>query len=366
MTQSAQAPSDAPATLLGSDEPLCTAYDVALLDLDGVCFAGEARVPYAADNVNAARAAGMHLSFVTNNASRAPQTVVDKLAANDIAADPSEVFSAAMDAAAMLTEYVEPGSTVLVVGGDGVRQALLDEGFQVTGSAQDEPAAVVQGWDPAVDWALLSEGVYAINAGALHVATNLDATLPTERGFALGNGSLVAAVVNASGKEPLAGGKPFPGIYTRALKRAGGTRPLAVGDRLNTDHVGARAAGIPGLHVLTGVSDARDVITAPATERPSFLHTDLRGLTEAHPTPERVVQEGQEWWRVGGRRARVVDSVLELQDGESLTSQDGVPVRIDLDSYRALAVAAWDWADAQEARGEAAALDLPEIEVVAS
>lgn len=364
MTLPEQTPLDTPATLLVSEQPLCAAYDVALLDLDGVCFAGEARVPYAADNVNAARAAGMRLSFVTNNASRAPQTVVDKLKANDIVAEPTEVFSAAMDAAAMLTEHVEPGSMVLVVGGDGVRQALLDEGFRVTSSAQDEPAAVVQGWDPAVDWALLSEGVYAINAGALHVATNLDATLPTERGFALGNGSLVAAIVNASGKEPLAGGKPFPGIYTRALKRAGGTRPLAVGDRLNTDHVGARAAGIPGLHVLTGVSDARDVITAPATERPCFLHTDLRGLTEPHPEPVRVVQDGQEWWQVGDRRARVVGSRLELQDQGAVTAQDGATVRIDLDSYRALAVAAWDWSDAQAAREEAAALDLPKIEVI--
>ncbi|MCP6368308.1 hypothetical protein NL479_28665, partial [Klebsiella pneumoniae] len=80
-----------------------------------------------------------------NNASRAPQTVVDKLADNDIIAEASEVFSAAMDAAAMLTEHVAPGSMVLVVGGDGVRQALLDEGFQVTSSAQDGPVAVVQG-----------------------------------------------------------------------------------------------------------------------------------------------------------------------------------------------------------------------------
>ena len=231
----------APATLLGSEQALCAAYDVALLDLDGVCFAGEARVPHAADNVNAARRAGMHLSFVTNNASRAPQTVVDKLAANGITAEASEVFSAAMDAAAMLTEHIEPGSTVLVVGGDGVRQALLDEGFQVTSSAQDEPVAVVQGWDPAVDWALLSEGVYAINAGAIHVATNLDATLPTERGFALGNGSLVAAVVHASGKEPLAGGKPFPGIYTRALKRA--RRNQAPGCRGPAQHRPRRGPG---------------------------------------------------------------------------------------------------------------------------
>ena len=145
MTMPQAAAAAAPASLLGSEQPLCAAYDVALLDLDGVCFAGEARVPYAADNVNAARRAGMHLSFVTNNASRAPQTVVDKLAANGIIAEASEVFSAAMDAAAMLAEHVEPGSTVLVVGGDGVRQALLDQGFQVTSSAQDEPVAVVQG-----------------------------------------------------------------------------------------------------------------------------------------------------------------------------------------------------------------------------
>ena len=111
MTLPEQTPLDTSATLLVSEQPLCAAYDVALLDLDGVCFAGEARVPHAADNVNAARKAGMHLSFVTNNASRAPQTVVDKLAANDITAKASEVFSAAMDAAAMLTEHVEPGSS---------------------------------------------------------------------------------------------------------------------------------------------------------------------------------------------------------------------------------------------------------------
>ena len=86
----------------------------------------------------------------------------------------------------------------------------------------------------------------------------------------------MAAVVNATGRDCLATGKPFPDIYRRALARAGGERPLAVGDRLNTDHVGARAADIAGLHVLTGVSSARDVLLAAPEERPGFLHTDLR------------------------------------------------------------------------------------------
>lgn len=266
----------APATLIGSEQPLYAAYDVALLDLDGVCFAGEARVPHAADNVNAARKAGMHLSFVTNNASRAPQTVVDKLAANDITAKASEVFSAAMDAAAMLTEHVEPGSMVLVLGGDGVRQALLDEGFQVTSSAQDGPVAVVQGWDPAVDWALLSEGVYAINAGALHVATNLDATLPTERGFALGNGSLVAAVVHASGKEPLAGASPSP-VSTRAPS-SGPVGPgpwlSATGSTPTTS--GHEPPGSPGCtsspaSPTRGTSSARRQPSVPASFTPTCV-----------------------------------------------------------------------------------------------
>ena len=324
-------PTPLPPGLLGSQAPLSTAYDGALLDLDGVCFAGAARVPHAADSVNAARAAGMRLSFVTNNASRAPRTVVDKLRANDIQAEPGEVFSAAMDAAVMLTEHLAPGSLCLVVGGDGVRQALLDEGFTLTDTAADRPAAVVQGWDPAVDWAMLSEGLYAITAGALHVATNLDATLPTERGFALGNGSLVAAIAHASGKEPLAGGKPFPGIYERALARSGATSPIAVGDRLNTDHVGARAASIPGLHVLTGVSTARDVILADPAERPAFLHTDLRGLIEAHPEP---VSDG-DWWRVGQESARVSGDRLELAGTGALEQ----PATVTLDAYRALAAA---------------------------
>ena len=353
----APAPSPGAAVLLGSDLPLAQAYDVALLDLDGVCFAGDARVAHAADSVNGARLRGMRLSFVTNNASRAPQTVVDKLARNDIRAAPGEIFSAAMDAAALLREHVPAGSRVLVVDGKGLREALAAEGFEVVGSAEDRPVAVVQGWDPAVDWAMMSEGLYAIAGGAIHVATNLDATLPTERGFALGNGSLVAAVANASGREPLAGGKPFPGIYERALARAGGSRPLAVGDRLNTDHVGARAAGIPGLHVLTGVSTARDVVLARPEERPAYLHTDLRGLLEPHPVPVRELDDEGSAWVVGTARCRVRAGTAVLDDGGALTEGK---TEITLDAYRALACAVWEHLDQH---GQDSAPTIPDLRV---
>ncbi|WP_103062100.1 HAD-IIA family hydrolase [Actinomyces qiguomingii] len=345
--------------LYGCGRPLAAAYDVALLDLDGVCFSGDARVPHAADGANGAREYGMRLVFVTNNASRSPVAVVNKLARNDIAASPDEVFSAAMDAAALLHEHLPDGASVLVVGGEGLRQALTDEGFKVVASADDGPAAVVQGWDAAVDWAMMSEGLYAITNGALHVATNLDATLPTERGFALGNGSLVAAIANASGRRPLAGGKPFPGIYQRALRRSGGTRPLAVGDRLNTDHVGARAADIPGLHVLTGVSTARDVLLASPEERPTFLHTDLRGLLEPHPAPERIGSGVQGWWQVGDECWRVTDAGLEDRNAGIL---DASCATVSLDAYRALACALWEFADAHAGGTEVP--HVPELNVV--
>ena len=343
------------AVLLGCERPLAQAYDSALLDLDGVCFAGEAEVPHAADSVNGARAAGMRLCFVTNNASRAPQTVVDKLRRNRIQAEAGEVFSAAMDAAALLREHLGPGAKVLVVGGEGVRQALTDEGYVVVASATEEPAAVVQGWDPAVDWAMLSEGCYAITAGALHVATNTDATLPTERGFALGNGSLVRAVANATGKDFLAAGKPHAGIYQRALRRSGGQRPLAVGDRLNTDLTGARASGIPGLHVLTGVSSARDVVLAVPAERPAFVHTDLRGLLEPHPQP---VRDSDGTWRCGTASARVAQGRIEV-DGSRLPDSS---TTLGLDAYRALVSAAWEHQDTAQGAGPDV-LDVPEITV---
>jgi len=249
------------------------------------------------------------------------------------------------------------GSPVLVVGGEGLRSALAAEGFTVVASADDRPAAVVQGWDPAVDWAMMSEGLYAIADGALHVATNLDATLPTERGFALGNGSLVAAIANASGREPLAGGKPFPGIYERALARAGGSAPLAVGDRLNTDHVGARAAGIPGLHVLTGVSTARDVVLARPEERPAYLHTDLRGLLEPHPRPVHERRGEETEWIVGATHCRIHDDVVLLDDEVALTGREA---EITLNAYRALACAMWDHLDRHAG---APAPSIPDIRV---
>ena len=339
--------------LRGSESALAEEFDCALLDLDGTAWAGDERIEHAASSVVEARAMGMASAFVTNNAMRTPQQVADKLNAMDFEATPEMVMTSAMDIAAIMADELEAGAKVFVLGGAGLRLALQEQGFALVDSADNEPAAVVQGLDKEVNWSLLSEGAFAIERGAAFYASNLDATLPVERGQALGNGSLVRAITHATRKRPTAGGKPEPGIYRRASQLVGAQNPLAVGDRLETDIMGAVAAGVPAMHVLTGVHGARAVLRAPRGQRPSYLAIDMRGLLEAHPAPKHH-RDGT--WTCGlSQVAKVTRAgVLTLDDVE-LTDE----VTISIDSYRALAAAAWEWAD-----GAGNPVDCPEIAVV--
>ena len=341
--------------LRGTGNALAEDYDCALLDLDGTAWSGDERIEHAAASVIEARGLGMASAFVTNNAMRTPAQVTGKLNSVDFEATADMVMTSAMDIAAIMAEELAEGSKVLVIGGAGLRLALEERGFVLVDSADDEPAAVVQGLDKQVNWALLSEGAFAIERGAAFYASNLDATLPVERGQALGNGSLVRAIQHATRKRPTAGGKPEPGIYRRASELVGARNPLAVGDRLETDIMGAVAAGVPAMHVLTGVHMARDVIRAPRGQRPSYLAIDMRGLLEAHPAPKHH-RDGT--WTCGLSQVAKVErsGVLTLDDVE-LTE----PVTITIDSYRALAAAAWEYADAA-----GSAPSCPEITVVSN
>ena len=331
--------------LLASAEPLVDAYDLALVDLDGVVYRGSDVVAHAAESLDRARSAGMGLVFVTNNASREPESVAAQLVGLGIDADAAEVLTSAQVAVALLAEELPPHARVLVVGGPGLLTAVRAAGFQVVGCAADRPDAVVQGFAPDVSWRELAEAAYAIERGARHVATNRDLTLPNEQGLAPGNGSLVAAVVAATGVQPLSAGKPEPAMFRLAAAARGATRPLVIGDRLDTDLAGARAAGFAGLHVLTGVSSARDAVLAPPPQRPDFLGADLRSLHEAHPAPERG-PDG--WWTCGGAAARVADGSLDLRT-------DGAA---PIDVARAACAAAWSAADAGEPLDPATVPDL--------
>lgn len=328
-----------PSTLAHSSGPLRDSFDAVLLDLDGVVYRGALPVEHAAEAIAGLVEHDVVPAYVTNNAARPPSVVADQLNGLGIPTDPSRVMTASLAAAAMLSHDLAPGSRVLCVGGPGLHEAIAAAGYEVVTSATQQPVAVVQGYGPQIGWAELTEAAYAIEAGARYLATNLDATLPTERGMAVGNGSLVAAVVNATGVRPASSGKPEPGIFHEAAALVGAQRPIAVGDRLDTDLAGARAAGIPGLHVLTGVSQALDLMRAQPAERPDYLALDLRGLHQTHP----AVQQEQEFYRCAQAQVRAADLAV-------IRGNDVLPLAqvatISLDELRALCVAAWALADA--------------------
>lgn len=250
-------------------------YDALLLDLDGTVFAGQKALPGARESLGSV---GTAQYFVTNNASRRPAQVVEHLRDLGFAATEDQVVTSAQSAARLLAEHVAPGSIALVVGTDGLAQEVREVGIGVTRSADDRPAAVIQGHSPETGWAQLSEAVLAINAGALWIATNVDPTLPSERGPMMGNGSMVAAVANATGQEPLVAGKPAAPLMADAIARSHATRPLVIGDRLDTDIEGAHSVGLDSALVLTGVSTVPALLAAPPEQRPTYVIADLTGL----------------------------------------------------------------------------------------
>jgi len=327
--------------LLGCAEALQVGFDVALLDLDGVVYRGDQAVSHAPGALAEAREAGMQMMFVTNNASRTPDVVARHLTDLGVPTGPEEVTTAAQAAARMVAADADSDTTVLAIGGEGLHQALLDEGLTVLDTADEHPSVVVQGLEKSLTWADLAEATYAILAGAEHIATNLDSTLPTDRGLTLGNGALVAAVVHATGVQPRSAGKPEPGIFRQAASRAGARRPLVVGDRLNTDLAGARAAGYPGLHVLTGVDGAAELLRARPEERPSHLGTDLRALAQTHPAPERG-EDGRWTCRDAVAQVQAETVLLHRPDGQ-LDLHAGA--EITLDELRAACAACWAASD---------------------
>ena len=260
---------------------LATRYAAVVCDLDGVVYRGPTAVPYAVDVL-----AGLErpVLYATNNASRSPDDVASHLRELGLECAPEAVATSSQAGAWLLADRLAPSSPVLAVGGTGVAAALIEAGLHPVLPAEAATApvvAVLQGYGPEVTASDLAEAGYAVQGGATWVATNTDGTLPTDRGVAPGNGSLVAAVERAVGGPPhLVAGKPAPPLYLLCARRLDlpVNRVLAVGDRLDTDIEGAVAAGMDSLLVLTGVDDLRACLEAPPHRRPTWLAPDLRAL----------------------------------------------------------------------------------------
>lgn len=269
-----------------------------VVDLDGVVYRGGQACEGAADGLHTARAQGLPVLFLTNNAGRTPADIAEQLTSLGVRADPREILTSAQVAAEVLAsaQWISPAGTVLAVGGPGVALALREQGLPVVtpadispdagGESDEELAArvdvLVLGFGREVNVRDLTEATFALARGARWLATNDDASIPLPRGNGPGAGALTAAVSAASGRRPdLVVGKPHPPAYRTALRRLGlaAEDVLAIGDRLDTDVQGARRAGLRAALVLTGVHDRADAAAAAEPSRPDVVAATIPDLS---------------------------------------------------------------------------------------
>ncbi|MGI9156016.1 MAG: HAD-IIA family hydrolase [Marmoricola sp.] len=333
-----------------SECPLSEAYDTCVLDLDGVVYVGRDAVPGAPEHLAAARRAGMHLAYVTNNAARPPDAVAEHLGKLGVETEVTDVVTSAQAAARVLADQLPRGSKVFLIGGDGLAEALVERGLEPvtsTGPGTDAPVAVAQGYGPDVPWRQVVAGAILVHDGLPWVASNTDLTIPTATGVGPGNGTLVRLVADYAGREPVVAGKPQPPLLQETLRRVGGERPLMVGDRLDTDIAGAHNVGWDSLLVLTGVTGLAELVAAPLKQRPTYLAPDLAALAATQQAPE--VDDDKV--TLGGWCAGSTEGRLEVV-GEGSVG----------DWWRVVAVAAWLHLDASGEPVDIGGLTVPDAD----
>ena len=252
-------------------------YDAFLFDLDGVLYRGAQPIEGAAGTLATLRRLGKGLAFMTNNSSRTPEAIAAHLTGLGIEARPDEVETSALATAELLRSRAI--ASAYVVGDEGLRTALAAAGLTVLDGTAAAAETVVVGWDRGFDYAELATACVLIQRGASLVASNADASYPVEDGLVLpGAGAILAAIQTATGVDAEVVGKPNAPIFRAALERAGGGRPLVIGDRLDTDIEGARRLGWDALLVLTGISTNDDL--RGADPRPTYVAERLDRLIE--------------------------------------------------------------------------------------
>ena len=313
-----------------STSPILEGHDLVMFDLDGVVYVGGHAIDGVAERIEQVRAAGVHVAFVTNNASRTPEQVAQKLLDVGVAAEGADVVTSAQAAARLLAEEHGKGARILLLGGEGLEVALAEAGLEPV-TDPEGAVAVASGYGPDVRWRDIMRVSTLVRDGLPYVASNTDMTIPTPYGLAPGHGVLVKTITGFAGVEATVAGKPEKPLMEETVLRVGGDRPIMVGDRLDTDIEGAHAVGVPSLLVLTGVTWLEQLVAATPELRPTYISPTLQGLFESH----RVPTEEDDSVRLEGWTATVEDGRLVVEGEGS-----------DADWWRVAAVTGWRHLDA--------------------
>jgi glycerol 3-phosphatase-2 len=260
---------------------LALRYDALFIDLDGVVYRGDHVMPAAPEVLDRVRAQDVKVLFLTNNSARTPKQVADRLQRLGVRAEAREILTSALATATMLRREGATGRKAYVIGERGVREALEEVGIEILDGEAESADLVVVGWDRSVDYAKLKRASLLVQRGARLIATNGDASYPAPDGLWPGAGALLSAVTTTTGAVPTIVGKPSRPLFQAAAELTGASRPLVVGDRLDTDVEGAGAMGWDSLLVLTGASTPADLLET--SHLPTYVARDLSGVLDDLP-----------------------------------------------------------------------------------
>jgi 4-nitrophenyl phosphatase len=246
-----------------------------IIDMDGVLYHGDRAMPMLCEFFAFLRERPIPFILATNNSTRTPQEYADKLARMGVQVSPAEVLHSGQAAARFLAREYPEGTRVHVFGMPSLKQALTDEGFVL---ADEDVQLVVASMDREITYEKLKRATLLIRGGARFIATNLDPTNPSEEGLIPGTGSMIVALEAASGVKPMAIGKPEPTMYELAMEQMGACpeTTAAIGDRVDTDILGGKRAGLITICVLSGSSDRAE---AEAIET-DMIFDDIAHLLE--------------------------------------------------------------------------------------
>jgi 4-nitrophenyl phosphatase len=259
-------------------------YTAILLDGDGVLWKSDQPLPGINPFFDFLESEGIKWALLTNNNSHSVQSYVNKLERFGIQADTRQIYSSSSVTTSYLQDHFSRGSNIHIVGNEALISAVKEAGYKITHGEQKPVApvsAVVAGMDREINYEKIKIAMRLIRSGSAFIATNTDGSYPTPNGICPGTGMVIGALQFASGKLPYVVGKPQPSIFQAALKSLD-SKPedtLMIGDRLETDILGANQLGIQTAALLTGVSTREEINQSKI--QPDFIFEGIPALHQA-------------------------------------------------------------------------------------
>lgn len=248
-----------------------------IIDMDGVLYRGKTPMPRVGEFFSFLRQRPIPFILATNNSTQTPHQRVEKLGRMGVNVQPEEILTSGQATARAMAREYPAGTRAYVFGSPALREAVAREGFVL---ADADVELVIASMDPELSYEKLKRATLLIRGGARFVATNLDPTQPTEEGLLPGTGSIIAVLRTATGQEPEVVGKPQPTMFQIALAELD-VEPettATIGDRLDTDILGAQRAGLCTIAVLSGSTQSRSRAEAFGCD---FVFEDIGALLDA-------------------------------------------------------------------------------------